>query len=51
MAIDDYYIYYVEASAAKDVSIDYGFRQELTFCPSICQLFEPDNAEADHSAI
>ena len=31
-AIEDYYIYYVEASHAKEVTIDHGFKQEMSFC-------------------
>ena len=50
-AIEDYYIYYVEDTSAEVVLIDVGFTQELTYCPSICSLFEPDEAVADHPAV
>ena len=50
-AIEDYYIYYVEASTAKDVIIDYGFTQNMDFCKSICSLIEADNEKVEHPAI
>ena len=50
-AIEDYYIYYVDGRSAEDVVIDFGFTQELTYCPSNCSLYEPDEADADHPAV